>query len=126
MNKERQLVLDRSVPLPMEHLDGMNLDGAAAMFLMLSYQYEEWCSNEGDGVEARINLNSATGKYFLDLYRQETEKEYSNRLAKEERTAKEINFWKKKKAAADKKHQEQKEAKERAEYKRLHSLYGDC
>lgn len=120
MSKAKQIVLDRSEYVSLDTMfDQCDFDGVRQYLGVL-----EKVLKSGEDGKFRVEWSYESTDVYLDVYREETDKEYTLRLAKEEREREKRRLAKEKKLERARAALAETEELERAEYERLRAKFG--
>ena len=121
MGRERKRVLDRSFEVSLFDLfDGTQIDEVIAELRALDSRVDY-----GRGYDAKFRIESGYEytEVSMDVYRDETDKEYEARMLREEKAREKARKAREAKQEKARKELYQKEADERAEYERLRAKF---
>ena len=121
MSKEKQIVLDRSEYVSLDSMfDQCDFDEVRAYLDAL-----ERILKAGETGRFRVEWSYESTDVYLDVYREETDKEFALRLLQEEKTREKKRLAKEKKLERARAALAESEEQERAEYERLRAKFGD-
>ena len=121
MSKEKQIVLDRSEYVSLDSMfDQCDFDEVRAYLDAL-----ERILKAGETGRFRVEWSYESTDVYLDVYREETDKEFALRLLQEEKAREKKRLAKEKKLERARAALAESEELERAEYERLRAKFGD-
>ena len=120
MSKEKQIVLDRSEYVSLDSMfDQCDFDEVRAYLDAL-----ERILKAGETGRFRVEWSYESTDVYLDVYREETDKEFALRLLQEEKAREKKRLAKEKKLERARAALAESEEQERAEYERLRAKFG--
>ena len=121
MGRERKRVLDRSFEVSLyDVFDGSQIDQVIAELRALDSRVDY---GRGYDAKFRVEVGYEYTEVYMDVYRDETDKEYEARMLREEKTREKARKAREAKQEKARKELYQKEADERAEYERLRAKF---
>jgi outer membrane protein assembly factor BamA len=122
MGKTRKRVLDRSFDLDLNDIfDGRQIDDVIAELQALDSKVDYGRSYDA---KFRVEYGYESTSVYMDVYRDETQKEFDARMLREERAKEKARKARETKLEKARQQLYQKEADERAEYERLKEKFG--
>lgn len=122
MGKTRKRVLDRSFDLDLNDIfDGRQIDDVIAELQALDSKVDY---GRGNDAKFRVEYGYESTSVYMDVYRDETQKEFDARMLREERAKEKARKARETKLEKARQQLYQKEADERAEYERLKEKFG--
>ena len=122
MGKTRKRVLDRSFDLDLNDIfDGRQIDDVIAELQALDSKVDYGRSCDA---KFRVEYGYESTSVYMDVYRDETQKEFDARMLREERAKEKARKARETKLEKARQQLYQKEADERAEYERLKEKFG--
>ena len=121
MGRERKRVLDRSFEVSLyDVFDGSQIDQVIAELRALDSRVDY---GRGYDAKFRVEVGYEYTEVYMDVYRDETDKEYEARMLREEKAREKARKAREAKQEKARKELYQKEADERAEYERLRTKF---
>ena len=121
MGRERKRVLDRSFEVRLyDVFDGTQIDQVIAELRALDSKVDY---GRGYDAKFRVEAGYEYTDVYMDVFRDETDKEYEARMLREEKAREKARKAREAKQERARKELYQKEADERAEYERLRAKF---